>query len=518
VEQIQTNDFDIKRYWEMLIRRRYTALGVALAVVSIFTWGSFLWPDTYEAGSTFIVEQSSFLDPLIKDNGVSGTLEERIKNLKTSLTSVGIIERAVKKTALAKQANAGQAGAVIAQVRKNIKLTTKGTEGESNIFTVSYSGNDPRLVRDVVNALVSQYVEDSLNNQKAAAAGAYDFIRSQLAEYRSKLEESDRSIRIFTEKNPHFVPQSEMMLSPKDDGFNAMEVDTDIKLKELLIKRDSLQRQLSGDQESASAYVAKEGSPQARLNFLNNQLALLMAKFTDRHPEVIKVKDEIEELKREISQAQQLHQTSPAAAELNPVYRQMKEELVRTDAEIESLRERYAELRRSHEQAQGVLGAMPGLQQEWSKLQRDRNEYQKIYDDLLQNLEKARVTNDVALASKTAGIRVTDPAVLPMYPVSPDRIRLMLLGIGLGIVSGLGTAVLLENLNKSYKDEESVESDLKLTVLAAIPEIQTSEDKIAVRRLDKRVFTFAGMYFFVIGLVLIEELLSKFTGVRILHF
>src|SRR5208282_4721591 len=122
------------------------------------------------------------------------------------------------------------------------------------------------------------------------------------------------------------------------------------------------------------------------------------------------------------------------------------------------------------------------------------------------------------LVNKTAGIRVTDPAVLPMYPVRPDRIRLILLGIGLGIVSGLGMAVLLENLNKSYKDEESVESDLKLTVLAAIPEIQTSEDKISARRLDKRVFTYAGVYFFIIGLVLIEELLSKFTGARILHF
>ncbi len=516
MEPVQTNDFDIKRYWEILRRRRYTALAIALAVVSIFTWGSFLWPETYETSTTFIVEKSSFLDPLIRDAGVSGTREERIKNLKNTLTSRGIIQKAVEKTDLAK--NLLRADAAIDHVRKNIKVTAKGLEADSNIFTISYAGNDPRFVRDVVNGLVSEYAEESLNNQKADAAGAYDFIRSQLAEYNSKLEESDKSISIFRSKNPHFVPQSELTVSPRDDGLQSREVETDIRLKELATKRNSLQRQLAGDKEIAVPDVVKEGSPQARLNFLNNQLALLKAKFTDRYPEIVKVKDEIAELKTEISQATKLQQTNPAAAELNPVYQQVKAELQRTDAEIESLRDRYAELRRHSQQTHGVSGLMPGAQEEWSKLQRDRNEYQKIYDDLLLKLEKARVTNDLELSKKTAGITVTDPALLPRYPVKPDRVMLIIFGIGMGIVSGIGTTVLLENLNKSYKDEESVESDLKLAVLASIPQVQTSEDEISERRLDKRVFTCAVMYSLIIGLVLVEELLAKFTNLRILQF
>ncbi len=515
MEPIQTNDFDIKRYWEILRRWRYTALAIALAVVSIVTWGSFFWPETYETSSTFVVEKSSFLDPLIRDAGVSGTLEERIKNLKGTLTSRGIIQKAVEKTDLAK--NLLRAEAAIDHVRKNIKVTAKGSEAENNTFTVSYAGNDPRFVRDVVNALVSEYAEESLNNQRSEAAGAYDFIRKQLKEYSSKLEESDRFISIFREKYPHFVSQGELMFRPQNDGLQSREVDTNIRLKELSTKRDSLQKQLSGDKQIAAADVVKEGSPQARLNFLNNQLALLNVKFTDRHPEIIKVKDEIAELKTQISQAQKLQQTSPDAAELNPVYQQVKEELQKTDAEIESLKIRYAELRRHNQQAHGVSEQMPGAQEEWSKLQRDRNEDQKIYDDLLLKLEKARVTNDLELAKTTAGITVTDSALLPRYPVRPDRVRLIIFGIVLGIVSGIGTAILLENLNKSYKDEESVESDLKLTVLAAIPEIQTSEDKISERRLDKRVLTCAVMYSLIIGLVLVEELLAKFTNLRILH-
>lgn len=509
MEEIQANEFDIKRYWEILRRRRYTALAAAIAVVSIFTWGSYLWPDTYEASSTLVVETSS-LDPLV--TGASGTLEERIRNLKGIFTSRSIIERAMKKSDFPNANNAGQSGAIVAQVRKNIKVTTKGPDTDSNIFTVSYAGNDPRLVQNMANALVSELVEDSLNNRKSEAAKSYDFIQSQVAEYRSKLEASDRSIGIFREKHPRFVSQSEQMSILQNDSLSSGEVEAGIRLKELSIKRDSLQRQLSSG--NTAAYVAREGSPQARLNFLNNQLALLNAKFTDRHPEIIKVKNEIEELESQISQAQKMQQTNPAAAELNPAYQQMKVELAATDAEIESLRARYGELRRHHQEAQVVI---PGVQEEWLKLQRDRNDYQKTYDDLLQKLEKARVTNDLALANTTAGIRVTDPALLPRYPVRPDRIRLILLGIAMAIVSGIGTALLLENLNKSYKDEESVESDLKMKVLAAIPQIQTSEDEISERRLDKRVFTYAGMYFFIIGLVLMGELLSKFTGARILH-
>ena len=92
--------------------------------------------------------------------------------------------------------------------------------------------------------------------------------------------------------------------------------------------------------------VTKEGSPQARLSSLTSQLSLLMSKYTDRYPEVIKVKSEIDELKKQIAQGKTSTSDgdSSETSMLNPIYQGMKEDLSKTETEIESLRIRTSEL------------------------------------------------------------------------------------------------------------------------------------------------------------------------------
>jgi succinoglycan biosynthesis transport protein ExoP len=247
---------------------------------------------------------------------------------------------------------------------------------------------------------------------------------------------------------------------------------------------------------------------------------LLMTKYTDNYPEVIKVKSELEELKRQLAHAKdsRTEGSGTETSAINPIYQQLKEDFAKTDAEIESLRARSAELSRQQQAAQGILGRMPKEQEEWSKLQRDRNVYQKIYDDLLQKLENARVSKDLELTDKTTTLRIVDPAILPSYPVKPDRVKMILLGIFLGLASGIAAVFGLEYLNPSFKDEDSIEANLKLPVLVTIPKIVSEAEELSAKRLDRRVFIAAGAYLFVIGMVLVEEFLYRYMGIRIINF
>lgn len=515
--------FDIRHYWAIVLKRKYIALIVALAVISIFTWGSFFLPKTYEASSTVFIERGSIIDPLIRGVGVPSSMEDRLRNLRDSITSRNIIERVVKKLAIdTKAKNPGQYEAMIEGIRKNVDIKVKSSrERETDLFTIAYKGGDPKKVRDVVNILVSEYIEENMSYKRTDAYGAYEFIEGQLLEYKKRLEESDGAIREFREKNPNMVPQSETTLITRLEGFQTAKIEADIRLKELIRKKDNLQKQLSGEKELTVAFVTRDDSPQGRLNQLNNQLMLLMTRYTDSYPEVIKVEKEIEELKKQIAQAKdsRMEGTGSETSAINPIYQQLKEELARTDAEIESLRARSAELSRQQQQAQGILGRMPKEQEEWSKLQRDRNVYQRIYDDLLQKLENARVSKDLELTDKSAAtFRIVDPAILPTLPIKPDRVKMILLGIVLGIASGIGLVFGLDYLDHSFKDEESIEDSLKLPVLATIPKIVTEADELSAKRRDRKVFTFAGAYLVIIGLVLAKEFLSRYMGIRIVNF
>jgi polysaccharide chain length determinant protein (PEP-CTERM system associated) len=450
-------------------------------------------------------------------------MEERLRTLNERVKSRNILERVIKKLDLDQAAqNDGQYEGLINNIRNglNIDIKRQGRRGEMDFFIISYRGRDPKTVRDLVNTLVSEYIEESLGAKRKDAFGAYEFIDKQLLEYKKRLEQSDRAIRVFRERNPYMVPQSETAILQRIEDFQSSRIEAEIILKELLRKRDNLQQQLSGEKELTVAFVTRENSPQARLNYLQNQLMVLMAKYTENYPEVIKVKSEIEELKRRITETEDLDSDTleSETAGINPIYQQLKEELATTGAESEAVKARVGELMKQQQVAQGILGRMPKEQEEWTKLQRDRNVYQKIYDDLLEKLENARVSKDLEHTAKTASFRVVDPAVFPLMPISPNIVIIILIGLILCVGAAVGVVYGLENLVYTYKDEESIENRLKLPVLTTIPKIVSEVDNIFTKKLDRKVFSAAGIYLFVIILVLAKEFLYRYMGIRIINF
>lgn len=523
--EVNTNDFDISRYWGLIQKRRYIAVSIALLTVSIFTWGSFVWPKKYEANSTVFIEKSSLMDPLIKGVGVSGNMEESLRNLKDSITTRNIIDRVMKKLDLDTRAkNSAQYEDLIGGIQKNLDIRTVTSRGggpiTTDLFTISYRGRDPKTVRDFVNALISEYIEESMAFRRTDATGTYEFIRKQLEEYKGKLETSDEALKEFREKNPRMVPQDEPALVGRIELLETSRMEAELKLKEQVRKRENLQKQLSGEKELTVAFVSRDGSPKTRLDHLNQQLMTLMGKYTENHPEVIRVKAEMEALKLQVAQgkASQTQESGSETAAMNPIYQQLREEMARTNAEVETLGARVTELGRQESESQSRLGRMPKEQEEWSKLQRDRNVSQKIYDDLLQKLETAKVSKDLEMTDKNATFRVVDPAVLPQWPVQPNRVKLILIGIFLGIASGAGVAIGLDFIDPSFKDEEGIENQLKIPVLASVPQIVTEVDKLSTKQLDRKVFAAASAYLVIIGLVLVKEVLSRYMNIKILQF
>jgi polysaccharide chain length determinant protein (PEP-CTERM system associated) len=495
-----------------------------LVVLSFCTWGGFIWPETYEAKSTVFIQRSTMMDPLIKGVGTSSSMEERLKTLQNSLTSRNIMERVIKKLDIDTEAKTPQKlESLIDGMQKNITVTIKSGKGSTDaadLFVISYEGTSPKRVRDVVNTLVDEYIAENLGYRRSDAYGAFEFIQNQLLEYKGKLEESDKAITVFREKNPNMVPQTESAVLTRMESFQTSKIDADIKVKELMRKRDSLKSQLSGEKELTVGMVTSEGSPQARLNYLNSQLVILMTKYTDRYPEVLKTKAEIEELKRQIARAKE----SPPGASgfetstMNPIYQQLREELVKTESEMESLRARSSELTRQQQQAKGVLGGLPKEQEEWSKLQRDRNVYQKIYDDLLQKLENARVSKNLELTDKVASFKIVDPATIPFFPVKPDRIKLILVGLVFGIAAGVGSTLAIEQLSPSFKNEDSVEEGLNLPVLVAIPSVISESDITVAKILNRKVLIATSAYLAIIFVVLVREVLFKYFEIRFISF
>lgn len=516
--------FDIKQYLMMLKKRRYLSLIVFLVVMSGFAWSGYFMPNQYEASSTVFVQRSSVIDPLMQGVGISGTLDDRLRTLKERLVSRNIIERVIRKLDLDVYAKTPERyETLIEDIRKSLGIMIKAPRGKevADLFTISYVGENPRRARDIVNTLISEYIDENMGFRRSDAYGAFEFIQTQLNEYKAKLEESDKAIRQFREKNPRMIPQNETAVAARVESFQAAKIESEIKLRELQRRKENLQKQLSGEKELTVAVVTKEGTPQSRLNHLNSQLVIMMSKYTEKHPEMIRIRGEIEELQKQIEnpKGQSEIMSASETSAMNPIYQQLREDLAKTDAEIESLKARIHELSKQQASAQNILSSMPREQEEWVRLMRDRTVNQRIYDDLVQKLESARISKNLETTDKGDSFKIVDPAITPTIPVSPDKVMLIIMGLVFGAAAALGAAIGIESINPSFRDEESIMETLNLPVLGSIRHIEVFDaDVAAVKKRDKKIFAAAGAYTTIILLLLAKELVYKFTGVTIAGF
>jgi uncharacterized protein involved in exopolysaccharide biosynthesis len=130
---------------------------------------------------------------------------------------------------------------------------------------------------------------------------------------------------------------------------------------------------------------------------------------------------------------------------------------------------------------QSRLDAAPIREAELTELTRDYDTIQQIYRELLAKREDSKVAANLEQRQVGEQFRVLDPARMPERPFSPDRVRLNLMGAGLGLLLGLGAAALLEYVDTSLKTEDDIRTVLGLPVIATIPLLQPTPAKLRAR-------------------------------------
>ena len=245
---------------------------------------------------------------------------------------------------------------------------------------------------------------------------------------------------------------------------------------------------------------------------------MLLTRYTENYPEVIKTRAEIETIKKQI-ETQKQSQGAENASEsdlgsgtsmMNPLYQQLKEELFRSDSEIDSLKAKQATLNNRLKKSESEMQNIPKEKKDLSDLERDRNTYQKIYEQLLSRLGQSEVSEQMEVQDKGTTFRVVDPAILPTRPVSPNRVLLILIGIAAGAAAGVGAVLLSDYLDNSIRDIDTLKSELGLQVLAVIPKITTDDDIKKEQRLDRRVYAISLTYLTIIGGIFIREIIVSF--------
>ena len=262
--------------------------------------------------------------------------------------------------------------------------------------------------------------------------------------------------------------------------------------------------------------ITKKGSDplQAKLTALQKRLDDLRSAYTDTFPEVVKVKGEIEEVKEQMKAGNRVDYQP-----LDP------QELAKIDSEIAAIKMSEEGLRRYISSNQALLRTIPSAKAGLEKLELAKNNQKNIYDQLFARHGQSEVSKQMEVQDKSTTFRIVDPAIMPMKPTSPNRLKIMLMGIIGGIVGSFGVLLLLDQKDNSVKGVDSAKG-FGLPVLAVIPHIQDPKELELQRKRNVRLYAAAGIYFLFIlcfplmellGLTYMDKLLDNVSPVDVVQ-
>jgi uncharacterized protein involved in exopolysaccharide biosynthesis len=210
----------------------------------------------------------------------------------------------------------------------------------------------------------------------------------------------------------------------------------------------------------------------------------LRARYTDDHPDVIKTKNDIAEVKKKLAEVNSASEnpgdaiTEQASATEPPEIRQLRLQVHQYGDVITAATRDQKRLQQEINDYQGRVAISPAVEEQYKALARDYTNAQKDYEDLLANKSKADLT--VKMNNQSQGERMVEleAANLPEAPSFPNRLFFAGGGLGAGLALGMGLALWLELRDKSIRNEKDAEAALELPMLVAIPWIgETDEDE-----------------------------------------
>ena len=393
----------------------------------------------------------------------------------------------------------------IMRKRTTVDIVSDRRNRTANAFKISFEGEEPRKVMQVVNAMATLVIDQNLKVRESQAIGTVEFLEHELVKMRGKLEEVEAALKDFRKNHMGELPDqlaSNLMVLER---LQRQLSDRQKTLRDERNRLISLENQIQLAREQAAMTVTTAALPESgeptTLDGLKQQLAEYKIRYTPQHPDVIVLQRKIEELEKESpasspdtggSGSSRAGGSSGRSAAVTGVEADFIVQRNSTAREIVTIKEEISELQKQIAIYQRRVEDTPKLEQELLSLKRDYDNTQTTYESLLARKQEAEVAANMERQQKGEQFRILDPARMPDKPQSPDMRKLFLMCVMAGLGLGCGLIFALDFLDSSVKKPEIVPTKLRIPLLVAMPTVKRPAD-IRKRRINDGLSILATM-------------------------
>lgn len=555
---------DLYAYLAALRRRRTVILAVGLSLLLASAALAFFLPAVYRSTATILIEEQEVPPDLVR-SAIATYADQRIETIKQQVLSRSTLWRIIEQYDLYKDLRKRSATEeVLTRFVKdiqievmNVKVIDKRTQNPTQAtiaFTLAYEGETAELAQKVANELTSLFLGENLKTRERHAQETTAFLKREsenlsrhiqdlegkLADVKRRAEgalpelvqlnmqllnqtqreviDSDRDIRSLKERKIYLEGEL-ATLKPHTPLINASGermLDTSERLKALRAQYASVSAFLEPNhpdivkmkQELSS--LEKEVGPMdgreelsKRLMAERASLAALRERMGVLHPDVVRAQNMVASLDRELQAATVQPQNPSRVKPENPAYINIQSQLASTTASLQSLETARVDLKRRLAEYARRLETTPTIELEYLDLVRDRENSVRKYQEITSRLMEAQVSAELEVQRKGERFSLINPPELPDKPDRPNRMAILLLGAFLALAGGVGTGIVVDNVDRTIHTADQLARAMRSIPLAVIPYLP-SEDEVAQLGRRRTAFGLAGLGVMLAGAVVLH--------------
>ncbi len=525
-------------YVQVLRRRKAQMIWPALVLMLLAVILTVALPAVYQSSATILIEDQDIPQELVRST-ITTYADQQLQVIGQRVMTTANLGSIIKKYNLyASMRKKSTIAAVLDKMRDDINLEMvsadivdprSGRPTQTTIaFTLSYDSESPELAQKVASEIASLYLTENIKTRTEKTEDTSNFLLQEGDKLKKQILDIEEKLAAFKEKNAGRLPELVQLNTQLMDRTERELAGIDTKVRALVERKAYLEAELSQINPNV-AILSKTGrpimGPEERLKALKANYPLLLASYTDEHPDVIRTLDEIKSLEKtlgitkdtrglqlqlnqrvaelatarkkysdehpEVNKLKQIVASLKAAIKQesgkragqpasitrpdNPAYIQLMAQMNAASTEIASYSKQQSKLKIKLSDLEQRLLDTPQVEREYRSLTRDYENASLRYQEIKAKQMSAQMGEELEKGQKGERLSMIEPPLLPEKPIKPNRMAILFLGFIFSIAGGVGTVAVAESMSQSVRGPASIIKLFDVPPMAIIPYMETEQ-------------------------------------------
>jgi len=543
-----TTDEDVKsprEYWFAIKRRKTRLILPALAVLAIAMIVSVALPPVYRSTGTVLIEEPEVPREFVQST-ITSFAAQRLQVIRQRvMTTQNLITIIKKFDMFSDERRSHPIQQIVHDFRDKIALDLVSAEvvdprsGRATTatiaFNISYDHGNPGVAQQVASELVSLYLNENLRDRREKAAEATGFLAEEGKRLGNVVSEMESQLAEFKRHNAGQLPEQLAVNLRQIDSIRSDLLQTAQRMQQLKERKINLQSELAQLSPYSATGAGSDAvlSPVAKLKSLQTRYISMTGIYGDQHPDVVKMRREIEALEEQAGsgadvtvlssqlmrvstdliskkrkygtqhpdvinlerQAKNLRaaiekykrsprKASEAAAD-NPAYIIITAGIKTAKSELRALVKRRKILEQHAKAYEKRVLQTPETERQYLTLKRDYENAHSKYKEVRAKLLQAQMSQSLETERKSERFSLIEPPERPSEPIRPNRIAILFIGFVLASAAGLGNVFLAESMDEAVYGARQLAKVVGAQPLVVIPLIKNSAEQ---GRRKRRIF------------------------------